>query len=112
MSDKGGRPRTFPLAIVPVALELREREGGTWTEIARELKVHPATLRARAAEYRRIFPPAVVCKTPASGSGMSRTGEEPRGTPERERQDSTGTGPLRSRQHVRSGRVVAACPIA
>ncbi len=54
MSGKGGRPRTFPLAIVPVALELREREGRTWPEIARELGVHPGTLRTRAAEYRRM----------------------------------------------------------
>lgn len=82
MTRKEGRPRTFPLAIVPVALELRERGGWTWVEIAREFKVHPATLRARAAEYRRIFAPGGVCKTPASGSERPGTGSDAQEEPQ------------------------------
>jgi len=52
MSDKGGRPRTFPTAIVPAALERHER-GDPWTQIARELGVSPGTLRARVSDHRR-----------------------------------------------------------
>ena len=63
MTRPGGRPRTFPRAVVPVALELREREGRTWPEIARELKVPPGTLRSRVSDYRRA-----MHKTPAPGS--------------------------------------------
>ncbi len=53
MKPRGGRPRTFPPAAVPLALVERERTGRTWVEIARGLKVSPGTLRARVADYRR-----------------------------------------------------------
>jgi len=53
MTAKGGRPRTFPVATVPLALVERERTGRTWVEIARDLKVSPGTLRARVADFRR-----------------------------------------------------------
>lgn len=52
MNGKNCRPRTFPSAIVPAALERHER-GEPWTQIARDLKVSPGTLQARASEYRR-----------------------------------------------------------
>ncbi len=55
MSGKGGRPRSFDWAVVPMALEIRDRTGETWPEIAGELGVHPATLRNRVAEYRRLI---------------------------------------------------------
>ena len=63
MTRPGGRPRTFPRAVVPVALDLREREGWSWPEIARELKVQPGTLRSRVSDYRR----ALMHKTPETG---------------------------------------------
>lgn len=65
MTGRGGRPRTFPLAVVPLAVERRERTGETWAELARALKVHPATLRTRASEYCR----ALMRKTPQQGPG-------------------------------------------
>jgi transposase-like protein len=37
-----------------VAVERRKRTGETWCEIARDLRVNPATLRSRAAEYFRL----------------------------------------------------------
>jgi transposase-like protein len=63
VTARGGRPRTFPAAILPLAVERRTRTGETWTEIARDLKVNPGTLRARVADYRRI---CSVHKTPAT----------------------------------------------
>ena len=53
MTGRPGRPRTFPLAAVELALVERDRTGRSWAEIARELKVNPGTLRARIADYRR-----------------------------------------------------------
>lgn len=53
MTARGGRPRTFPTGIVPIAVERRDRTGETWEEIGRDLGVHPGTLRTRAAEFLR-----------------------------------------------------------
>ena len=53
MTGRPGRPRTFPLGAVELALVERDRTGRSWAEIARELKVNPGTLRARMADYRR-----------------------------------------------------------
>jgi len=53
MKAKGGRPRTFPGAIVPLALKQKDRTGGSWEEVARDLGVSPGTLRARVSDYRR-----------------------------------------------------------
>jgi DNA-binding NarL/FixJ family response regulator len=64
MRPKGGRPRTFPLGVVPLALVERERTGRTWVEIARDLKVSPGTLRARISDLRRE---TGAHKTPAKG---------------------------------------------
>jgi hypothetical protein len=52
MTARGGRPRTFPLGAVEVALVERDRDR-SWVEIARDLKVNPGTLRARVADFRR-----------------------------------------------------------
>lgn len=71
MSPKGGRPRTFPTAVVPLALERRERTGETWAEIARDLGVCPGTLRARAADHKRVNS---LHKTPVPASDGGRTG--------------------------------------
>ncbi len=54
MTGRPGRPRTFDLALVTVALERRGRTGETWKEIARDLHTSPGTLRNRCAEYLRI----------------------------------------------------------
>lgn len=62
MTSKCGRPKTFNWSIVPLALEIRERTRRTWPDIARELGVHPGTLRTRAAEYSRLVS---LHKTPA-----------------------------------------------
>ena len=53
MTGRPGRPRTFPLAAVELALVERDHTGRSWAEIARELKVNPGTLRARIADFRR-----------------------------------------------------------
>ncbi len=53
-NPRGGRPRTFPPGAVELALVERNRTGRTWAEIARELGVHPNTLRTRAAEWVRL----------------------------------------------------------
>lgn len=78
MTGCGGRPRSFPLAVVPIAIQLREDRGLTWAEVARKLNVHAGSLRARANEYLRA-----VHKTPGSGSA---TPQPPTGT-------SEGAGP-------------------
>jgi len=54
MSGQVGRPRTFDLALVPIALERRARTGQSWPEIARDLGTNPGTLRNRCAEYVRF----------------------------------------------------------
>lgn len=53
MTAKAGRSRTFPPCVVPIALVERERTGRTWIDIAGDLDVNPATLRARVSDYRR-----------------------------------------------------------
>jgi hypothetical protein len=73
MSGKGGRPRTFPAAAVPLALVERERTGRTWVEIAQNLKVSPGTLRARVSDYRRE---SGAHKTPAKARDGSNAGAE------------------------------------
>lgn len=55
MSTRGGRPRTFPPAAVEIAVERREKTGEPWVEIAKDLRVNPGTLRARASEFRRAL---------------------------------------------------------
>jgi hypothetical protein len=71
MRSRVGRHRTFDPALVPLALERRERTGETWREIARDLGVRPVTLRPRTAEAlrgaRNIAPGAV--HAPQSGRG-------------------------------------------
>jgi transposase-like protein len=58
---RGGRPRTFPVAAVELAVIERETTGRSWAEIARELGVHPGTLRARVSDFRHAR------KTPEAG---------------------------------------------
>ena len=41
MTGKNGRSRAFDWAIVPLAVELRDRTGRTWAEIAKKLHIHP-----------------------------------------------------------------------
>jgi hypothetical protein len=53
VTGRPGRPRTFPLGAVELALVERDRASRTWVEIARELGVRPGTLRARIADHRR-----------------------------------------------------------
>jgi hypothetical protein len=53
MRSNGGRPRTFPAGIVPLAVERRDRTGESWAQIARDLKVPLGTLQARVSDYRR-----------------------------------------------------------
>jgi hypothetical protein len=53
LTGRVGRPRTFDPALVPLALERRERTGEPWAEIARALGTKPGTLRNRCAEYLR-----------------------------------------------------------
>ena len=53
MTGRVGRHRTFDPALVPLALERRERTGETWREIARDLGVNRGTLRNRCAEWGR-----------------------------------------------------------
>jgi len=53
VTGRPGRPRTFPLGAVELALVERDRTGRSWAEIARELKVNAGTLRARIADFRR-----------------------------------------------------------
>ena len=63
MTARPGRPSSFPLVIVPLALERRDRTNETWTELGRAFGVNPGTLKARAAEFRRFG----AYKTPSSG---------------------------------------------
>ncbi len=79
MSGKGGRPRTFPVATVALALVERERTGRTWVEIARGLGVSPGTLRARVADFRRE---SGAHTTPALPSDETNAGRETSGREE------------------------------
>lgn len=74
MSGKGGRPRTFPAAAVPLALVEREQTGRTWVEIARGLGVSPGTLRARVSDFRRE---SGAHKTPVSPATETPPRPEP-----------------------------------
>ncbi|HXQ79409.1 MAG TPA: hypothetical protein VN819_04245 [Thermoplasmata archaeon] len=77
MTPRGGRPRTFDPAIVPLAVERHER-GETWVEIALDLKVGPGTLRARASDYRRV---GGAHKTPASRPDDTKASTESSAVP-------------------------------
>jgi hypothetical protein len=53
VSGHAGPTRTFDPALVPLALERRERTGETWRRTARDLGVDRGSLRNRCAEYLR-----------------------------------------------------------
>jgi hypothetical protein len=49
----GGRPRTFPLGIIPIAMA-RRAKGESWKSIASDMGQNAGTLRARACEFHRV----------------------------------------------------------
>jgi len=69
MTARAGRPRTFDLALVPIALERRARTREPWVEIARALGTNPGTLRNRCAEYVRFA--HRISRPPFAGAGWS-----------------------------------------